>query len=112
MIVLNVVGAYLTISRPDFLPLLGNYGFIPVRGFCVGLVTGFFLHSSWAQLVANMAFLYMFGKGVEQRIGWKNYLGAYFLIGLASEFTHWYFHRLSVSPLVGASRIVTGLGVM
>ena len=117
MIVLNVVVAYLTINRPDFVPLLGQYGFIPVRhissiGAVISLATGFFLHSSWGQLVANMAFLYMFGKGVEQRVGWKNYLGAYFLIGFASELAHWYFHPQGVSPLVGASRIVTGLGVM
>ncbi len=109
MIVLNAFVAYMTINRPGFLQVLAHYGFIPVRHLGIGVLTGFFLHSSWAQLVTNMTFLYMFGKGVEQRLGKKNYLIAYFVIGGASELAHWYFHRQGVYPLIGASRIVTGL---
>ena len=112
MIILNAVVAYLTINRPGFLQVLDHYGYIPVRHLGIGALTGFFLHSSWAQLVTNMTFLYMFGKGVEQRLGKKNYLIAYFVIGGASELAHWYFHREGVYPLIGASRIVTGLGVI
>lgn len=112
LILLNVVVTYKVLSRPDLLPILGTYGFIPVRGLGVGFLTGPFLHSSWAQLVTNMTFLYMFGKGVEQRIGRTNYLIAYLLIALTSEAVHWHFNRESALPLVGASRVVTGLGVM
>jgi membrane associated rhomboid family serine protease len=112
MILLNVVVAYFTINRPDFPKILDHYGFIPVRHLGIGILTGFFLQSSWTQLVANMTFLYMFGKGVEQRLGKLNYLIAYFVVGLVSEGVHWYFNRESVLPLIGASRIVTGLGAI
>ncbi len=112
MIVLNILVVYLTLGRPGFNLTLAHYGFIPARGVQIGLLTGFFLHSSWAQLVTNMAFLFMFGKGAEHRIGRFNYVLAYFGIGLASELVHWYFNRGSMLPLVGASRIVTGLGVI
>ena len=112
LIILNVVIALKTINRPGFMEVLGHYGFIPVRGITVGLITGPFVHSSWAQLLTDMAFLYMFGKGVEQRLGMKNYLMAYAVIALSSEAFHWYFHRQGVYPLVGSSRVVTGLGVI
>lgn len=112
MIIFNTVVASLTINRPGFMQVLSQYGYIPVRHLGIGILTGFFLQSSWAQLVTNMTFLYMFGKGVEERIGRKNYFIAYFVIGFASELAHWYFHPNGVFPLVGASRIVTGLGVM
>lgn len=112
MMVLNVVIAYKTLGRPDFTALLDHYGFIPVRHLSIGFLTGLFLHSSWAQLVTNVTFLFMFGKGVEQRIGRLNYFLAYFAIGFASEGAHWFFNRESVLPLIGASRIVTGLGVI
>jgi len=112
MIVLNVAVCYLTLSRADFMVLLDHYGFIPVRPLGPGAFTGVFLHSSWTQLVANMTFLYMFGKGVEQRLGRLNYLIAYAVIVAASEFSHWHFHRAGVFPLIGASRVVTGMGVM
>jgi membrane associated rhomboid family serine protease len=112
MIILNIFICYQTLGRKDFPAILGQYGFIPVRHLGLGVLTGFFLHSSWAQLVANMTFLYMFGRGVEQRLGKWNYLIAYFVVGFASEAAHWYFHPQGVYPLVGASRIVTGLGVI
>ena len=112
MIVLNIIVAYKTINRPDFMAVLSHYGFIPVRHFGIGFFTGPFLHSSWSQLVANMTFLYMFGKGVEQRLGRMNYLLSYVVVAAASELAHWYFHPQGVFPLVGASRVVTGLGVI
>ena len=112
MIILNVVIALKTINRPGFSVVLGDYGFIPVRHLGISVLTGLFLHSSWAQLLTNMTFLFMFGKGVEQRLGRMNYLIAYLVVGWASEFAYWYFHRYGTVPLVGASRIVTGLGVI
>ncbi len=112
MIILNAVVCYLTLNRPDFMSILDHYGFIPVRPLGIGAFTGVFLHSSWTQLVANMSFLYMFGKGVEQRLGKLNYLIAYIVIAGASEFAHWHFHPVGVYPLIGASRVVTGMGVI
>lgn len=112
IIILNMVIALKTINLPGFMMVLVHYGFIPVRGITLGIITGPFIHSSWAQLLTNMTFLYMFGKGVEQRLGKLNYLMAYAVIALTSELVHWYFNPHNPLPLVGASRIVTGLGVI
>jgi|SRR5579885_2919610 len=115
ILLLNIFVCYQTVNRPDFREILAYYGFIPVaplRHLGIGIVTSLFLHTSWTQLVANTAFLFMFGKGVEETVGRGRYLAAYFLCGFASEAAHWHFHPQSTLALVGASRVVTGLGIM
>jgi len=115
VMLLCVLIAWVTLGRTDFMGILGRYGFIPVapfRHFGLGILTGPFLHSSWTQLVANMTFLFMFGKGVEERVGKTRYLIAFFGCSLAGEVFHWRFHPDSTLALIGASRAVTGLGIM
>jgi membrane associated rhomboid family serine protease len=115
MIMLNVFVCWRTVGQPDFLETLGRWGFIPAgpfRHYGAGILTAPFLHTSWAQLIANMTFLFMFGKGVEERLGWRKYLAAYFLCSMAGQAVHWWFRPDSVLALVGASRAVSGLGVM
>ena len=112
MIILNVVIAFNTLGRPDFPSILGQYGFIPARHLGLSVLTAPFLHSSWTQLVANMTFLFMFGKGMEQSFGKSRYLMAYFLCAWAGEWAHWYYHPHSTLALIGASRVVTGLGII
>jgi len=112
---LNVFICWQTVGRPDFMEILNQYGFIPAapfRHYGLGILTAPFLHSSWTQLVANMTFLFMFGKGVEERVGRSRYLTAYFLCCLAGEAAQWFFHPFGTLALIGASRAVTGLGVM
>ncbi|HEY5038816.1 MAG TPA: rhomboid family intramembrane serine protease [bacterium] len=112
ILTLNIVICYKTLGRPDFTEILSHYGFIPARHLGIGFLTGPFLHSSWTQLVANMTFLFMFGKGVEEMMGRAKYLGAFSLCTFAGEVAHLYFHPHSVLPLIGASRAVTGLGIL
>jgi membrane associated rhomboid family serine protease len=115
LMLLNVLVCWQTLGRPDFMETLNHYGFIPVaplRHYGIGIFTAPFLHSSWTQLVANMTFLFMFGKGVEERIGRSRYLMAYFLICFAGEAAQLYFKPTSALALIGASRAVTGLGIM
>ena len=115
LMLVNVLVCWRTVGRTDFMDILNEYGFIPVvpfRHFGVGIVTAPFLHSSWTQLVANMTFLFMFCKGVEERIGRSRYLAAYFLCCFAGEAAQWFFHPSSTLALIGASRAVTGLGIM
>jgi membrane associated rhomboid family serine protease len=115
LLILNSVVAWRTLGQPDFMETLGRYGFIPAapfRHFGIGILTSPFIHSSWTQLVANMAFLFMFGKGVEDVMGRRQYLASYFICSWAGEAFHWYFHPQSTLALIGASRAVTGLGVI
>ncbi len=115
LILINILVCWKTLGRADFMDILNLYGFIPVvplRHYGLGIFTAPFLHSSWTQLVANMTFLFMFGKGVEERIGSKRFLTAYFLCCFAGEASQMYFRPAGTLALIGASRAVTGLGVM
>jgi membrane associated rhomboid family serine protease len=112
LILLNIGVAFYTLGRPDFLQVLDRFAFFPARHLSTTLVTGLFLHSSWAQLVANMTFLYMFGRGVEKEWGPGHYLFSYLVCGIAGEMTHRHFHPGGELAFVGASRVVTGLGII
>src|SRR5665213_2044578 len=59
-----------------------------------------------------MSFLFFFGKGVENEWGYKRYLITYLLCGLAGEAAHLHFHPNSTFALIGASRVVSGMGVV
>ncbi len=112
MILLNIGIAFITLGRPDFLQILDRFGFIPARHLSYTLVTGLFIHSSWAQLVANLTFLFIFGRGVEKEWGHGRYFFSYLACGIAGEFTQRLIHPDGVLAFVGASRVVTGLGVI
>lgn len=111
LIVLNIFICLKTAGRGDFGSILSRYGFIAAHPLGPGFFVAPFLHTSWATLAASMTFLYMFGKTVEDRIGPRNYLLSYLVIAWASEAAHWHFNPASTLPLVGSTRIVTGLGV-
>ena len=112
LLFLNALVCWNTLGRPDYPAILDRFGFIPARHLGPSVVTSLFLHTSWTQLVANMTFLFMFGKGVEERYGKGKYLLAYFLCGFAGEAVHAHFHPQGTLALVGASRVVTGMGMI
>ncbi|HLY49457.1 MAG TPA: rhomboid family intramembrane serine protease [Solirubrobacteraceae bacterium] len=47
-------------------------------------ITSMFMHGSWDHILGNMLFLAIFGKNVEDAFGKLQYLGFYFLGGLAA----------------------------
>jgi membrane associated rhomboid family serine protease len=110
LIVLNIFICMKTAGRSDFNNLLHHYGFFSCRPG-IGIFTGLFLHTNWATLAANMTFLFMFGRTVEDRIGPRNYLFTFLFCGWAAEAAHWYFNPNSGLPLIGTARAITGLGV-
>jgi membrane associated rhomboid family serine protease len=46
-------------------------------------ITSAFTHLDWLHLGFNMAFLWIFGLVVEAHLGWKRFLGVYFLLAAA-----------------------------
>jgi membrane associated rhomboid family serine protease len=80
----------------------------------LGLFGSMFLHGGIEHIAGNMFFLWIFGRAVEDALGWPAYLGAYLLCGVAAAlmqhimtltFTPSY---LSV-PLLGASGAIAGV---
>jgi membrane associated rhomboid family serine protease len=53
----------------------------------------------------------MFGKGVEQTFGKSKYLLVYFCCAWVGEAAHAFYHPQSTLALIGASRVVTGMGM-
>ena len=86
-----------------------HYMLFPTRPALLQFITYQFLHQGWGHLVGNMLFLYVFGNGVEDRLGKVGYLAFYLGGGVLAGLGHM---AVSSSPVLGASgsvAAVTGL---
>ena len=72
-------------------------------------VISMFLHGSWAHLLGNGLFLWVFGNNIEDVMGWGRFLGFYLLCGLAAAATHVLLDPASPVPTVGASGAISGV---
>ena len=68
-----------------------------------------FLHAGILHLVGNMAFLWVFGRAVEARLGHVRFLLLYIVTGLAAVATFTLLNQGSAVPLVGASGAISGV---
>jgi membrane associated rhomboid family serine protease len=68
------------------------------------MIASWFLHGSLAHLVGNMVFLYIFGRILERRFGYKMLL-IYFGAAIISDF----FASLFLQGGIGASGAISGL---
>ncbi|WP_405013712.1 rhomboid family intramembrane serine protease [Kitasatospora sp. NBC_01539] len=83
-------------------------GKIPV----LSVLTSLFVHAGWLHLVGNVLFLYVFGPGVEQRLGRARFLLFYLGIGYLATYGYALAEvgsEESVRALVGASGAISGV---
>lgn len=73
------------------------------------LVVSLFLHSGILHLAFNMLFLWVFGPGVEERLGRGRFLWCYLGCGLAASLAHIMTHPGSAAPCIGASGAIAGV---
>lgn len=73
------------------------------------LFTNVLLHASFAHLLGNMLFLWVFGDNVEDAMGHWRFLAFFFLCGLAGSLAHALMHPGSEQPLIGASGAISGV---
>lgn len=78
-------------------------------GHAPALVTHMFLHGSWAHLIGNMIFLFVFGDNVEDVMGHARFLAFYLGGGLAAAFAQIAFMPDASLPMVGASGAVSAV---
>ncbi len=64
-------------------------------------ITSMFMHGSWAHLLGNLLFLWIFGNNVEDALGKVRYLLFYFLGGLAATATQTFVTLGYASDLEG-----------
>jgi membrane associated rhomboid family serine protease len=75
----------------------------------LSVISHMFLHGSWAHLVGNLWFLWIFGGNVEDSMGHARFLGFYLLCGLAAAMLQILSSPLSGVPMVGASGAIGGV---
>lgn len=75
-------------------------------------VTYMFVHAGLLHLVANMLMLYIFGTGVEGRLGSRNFILYYLFCGVgAAVFSLLLAGVMPIAPFIGASGAVLGVAV-
>jgi membrane associated rhomboid family serine protease len=71
--------------------------------------TSMFMHGSWAHIIGNMWFLWIFGDNVEDMMGRAKYLVFYLLCGVAAAMSQVLTQVNSDVPMVGASGAIAGV---
>jgi membrane associated rhomboid family serine protease len=72
-------------------------------------LTSMFMHGSWAHILGNMWFLWIFGDNVEDAMGKLRFVVFYLLCGLAAAFAQIATNPHSTIPMVGASGAIAGV---
>ncbi|MCE7892475.1 MAG: rhomboid family intramembrane serine protease [Sorangiineae bacterium PRO1] len=72
-------------------------------------VLSMFLHGSWAHILGNGLFFWVFGNNVEDVMGRGRFLVFYLICGLAAAAAHVLVDPASPIPTVGASGAVSGV---
>jgi membrane associated rhomboid family serine protease len=85
------------------------------HGWLVTSVTSMFMHGSWAHLLGNMLFLWIFGNNVEDALGKVRYVVFFFLGGFAATATQTFVTLMFASdveatiPSLGASGAISAV---
>ena len=85
------------------------------HGWILTSVSSMFMHGSWAHLLGNMLFLWIFGNNVEDAMGRVRYFVFYILGGLAATATQTFVTLMYASdfeatiPSIGASGAVSAV---
>jgi membrane associated rhomboid family serine protease len=80
-----------------------------------GAFSAMFMHASWAHILGNMLFLWIFGNNVEDALGRVRYLLFYLAAGLAATAgqsivtLHWAGADAASVPNLGASGAIAGV---
>ncbi|WP_456401170.1 rhomboid family intramembrane serine protease, partial [Persephonella sp.] len=107
---------YETSLSPQELDLfIHKYGLLPIdliKFNFTPFITHMFLHGSWAHLIGNMIFLWVFGNNVEDALGKFKFVLFYIVSGLGAAFLQ-SFVSLTVgnlfTPMIGASGAISGI---
>jgi membrane associated rhomboid family serine protease len=75
----------------------------------LSVLTSMFIHAGILHLVGNMAFLWVFGRAVEARLGHVRFLALYLVTGVVAVVFFMALNRGSALPLIGASGAISGV---
>jgi membrane associated rhomboid family serine protease len=120
LIVAVNVGIYLqeAVLGPRALQsFLWTWGLVPAREAAAGTILGalfsaltsMFVHAGWAHLLWNMLYLWVFGSGLESRVGHARFVALYLTAGIVASQAQVWFSPLSSTPIIGASGAIAGV---
>ncbi len=72
-------------------------------------LTSMFLHGSWAHLIFNLLYFWVFGNNIEDSMGRLRFLAFYLICGLVAAAAHIMVGPGSPVPTVGASGAISGI---
>lgn len=99
----------------ELLPFLSHYALVPSRLHAMSAPVAFsvlssmFMHMDLPHLIGNMWFLWIFGGGVEDRLGRTRFLAFYFISGFVASALHVIANGASTKPVLGASGAIAGV---
>ena len=73
------------------------------------MISSMFMHGGLMHLLVNMWFLWVFGRNIEDCMGFLRFVLFYLLCGIAADYFYIYFSAGSRIPLVGASGAISGV---
>lgn len=79
------------------------------KGQWYTVFTHMFLHGSWAHLLGNLYFLYIFGDNVEEVFGRKRFILLFILAGTVGGLSEVLLTQATATPVVGASGGIAGV---
>jgi membrane associated rhomboid family serine protease len=110
-----VFGYQLTLNRFELERFILEYSFIPSIFFqnpisnAYRLLSSMFMHGSFAHILSNMFFLWVFADNIEDRLGHGRFLIFYLVGGVAATLAHGFFSLRSPVPMVGASGAISAV---
>lgn len=102
----DLVGTQTVVVGGQSIPIQLYPGPTPIY---LTLLSSMFMHASWAHIIGNMLYLWIFGDNIEDRIGHAKFLVFYLICGLAASTAHILFDADSVIPSLGASGAIAGV---
>jgi membrane associated rhomboid family serine protease len=112
MFLIHTVVFIITSIDPGLrITILRTFGFIPSHRNFWALFTYVFVHAGWLHLLGNLIFLWIFGAGLEDRVGHAEFTLIFLTSGICSALIHGTgVHPLAYAkPVVGTSGAVAGI---
>src|SRR3954451_21728326 len=111
IIAINAVAWLYEVALPheSLNQFLTIYGVVPAYFAWPTLVTSMFLHGSWAHVIGNMWYLWIFGDNVEDRVGQGRFLIFYLLSRMSATLGQVSVDSQSTLPRIGASGSISGV---
>ena len=90
-------------------------GNLPLRHFAgpspiqLTFLSSIFMHGSWMHIIGNMAYLFIFGDQIEDRLGHFKFAIFYLFCGFLASMAHVLIDPNSQIPSLGASGAIAGV---